>query len=135
MKPVFSVFLRLITFLKKNHGFKELSYILFTDPVCALKSITEFGVDPDPHGSRLFWETGSGSALEEKARSRSALKVKFRSLGSSKGLGGPWTLTMEAWRLKMEPWRVCRPHQIFITLLRSRNQIRILSEKSDPDLN
>ncbi len=52
---------------------------------------------------------GSGSASVWKAgsRSRSALKLKFRSSKWSRG--GPWTLTMEARRIKMEPWRACRP--------------------------
>jgi hypothetical protein len=37
--------------------------------------------DPDP---RFFLEAGSGSALERKARSGSALKSKFKSFGGSK---------------------------------------------------
>ncbi len=48
---------------------------------------------------------GSGSALEWKGGSGSALKSKFRSFRGSKwSRGGSWK-----WRLKMEAWRAFRP--------------------------
>jgi hypothetical protein len=50
--------------------------------------------DPDPHGSELFWE--SGSVLQGKAGSGSTEKSKFKSLRKME----PWgTFTMEAWRV------------------------------------
>ncbi len=64
--------------------------------------------EPDPNWWALFWEagygSGSGSALERKAGSRSAFQSKFREFRGSKS-----TLTMEVRRLKLEPLRICRP--------------------------
>ncbi len=59
--------------------------------------------DLDPHGTALFLKAESGSALECKAGSDSALKSNSEaSEAENRALEGHG-LAMEAWRLKMKP--------------------------------
>ncbi len=98
----------------KNHGIKELSYILFTESVWALKSITECRVDPIRMDPDCFGKLDP-DPLWRKAGSRSALKVKFRSLGGSKGPGGR---ERSQWRLVCSKWNcgVSVDHSRFVSL-------------------
>jgi hypothetical protein len=63
--------------------------------------------DPDPHGSALFFDAGSGSAIDQKSWNRICIKFKIQKLKAE-----PWRAMIvhnEGLENKIELWRANRP--------------------------